>query len=118
MAILNWRRENMDVPHSPHTVVKLYTDEGLMGIGEGGNEAVLKRMVGHSPGNITSMTPSAGHRPPSMICSAKRRAAGLPADLSQPEEAYHSGILEPQLSARYDRAEAKRAAGRVTASTK
>ena len=49
MAILNWRRENMDVPHSPHTVVKLYTDEGLMGIGEGGNEAVLKRMVGRSP---------------------------------------------------------------------
>jgi L-alanine-DL-glutamate epimerase-like enolase superfamily enzyme len=49
MAILNWRRENMDVPHSPHTIVKLYTDEGLMGIGEGGTEAQLKRMVGHSP---------------------------------------------------------------------
>jgi L-alanine-DL-glutamate epimerase-like enolase superfamily enzyme len=49
MAILNWRRENMDVPNSPHTIVKLYTDEGLMGFGEGGNEAVLKKMVGHSP---------------------------------------------------------------------
>ena len=49
MAVLNWRRENMDVPNSPHTIVKLYTDEGLVGIGEGGNEAVLKRMVGHSP---------------------------------------------------------------------
>ncbi|MCC6392320.1 MAG: mandelate racemase/muconate lactonizing enzyme family protein, partial [Bryobacterales bacterium] len=49
IAILNWRRENMDVPHSPHTIVKLYTDEGLMGIGEGGNEAVLKSMVGRSP---------------------------------------------------------------------
>jgi hypothetical protein len=41
MAILNWRRENMDMPHSPHTVIKLYTDEGLVDIGEGGNEAVL-----------------------------------------------------------------------------
>jgi L-alanine-DL-glutamate epimerase-like enolase superfamily enzyme len=49
MAILNWRRENMDVPHSPHTIVKLYTDEGLTGVGEGGNEALLKHMVGHSP---------------------------------------------------------------------
>jgi L-alanine-DL-glutamate epimerase-like enolase superfamily enzyme len=49
MAILNWRRENMDVPFSPHTVVKLYTDEGLVGIGEGGNEARLKSMVGRSP---------------------------------------------------------------------
>ena len=49
MAILNWRRENMDVPHSPHTVIKLYTDEGLVGIGEGRNEAILKGMVGHSP---------------------------------------------------------------------
>jgi L-alanine-DL-glutamate epimerase-like enolase superfamily enzyme len=49
MAILNWRRENMDVPHSPHTIVKIYTDEGLMGIGEGGSDAILKRMVGHSP---------------------------------------------------------------------
>ena len=49
MAILNWRRENMDVPHSPHTIVKLYTDEGLMGVGEGNDEALLKRMVGHSP---------------------------------------------------------------------
>src|SRR2546428_7420186 len=49
MAILNWRRENMDVPDSPHTIVKLYTDEGLVGIGEGGTEARLKSMVGHSP---------------------------------------------------------------------
>lgn len=49
MAIRNWRRENMDVPYSPHTIVKLYTDEGLIGIGEGGSEALLKRMVGHSP---------------------------------------------------------------------
>jgi L-alanine-DL-glutamate epimerase-like enolase superfamily enzyme len=49
MAILNWRRENMDVPHSPHTVIKLHTDEGLVGIGEGRNEAILKGMVGHSP---------------------------------------------------------------------
>ncbi|MBV6431746.1 MAG: hypothetical protein IANPNBLG_01879 [Bryobacteraceae bacterium] len=49
IAILNWRRENMDVPHSPHTVVKLYTDEGVMGVGEGTNEAALKSMVGHSP---------------------------------------------------------------------
>ncbi len=49
MAILNWRRENMDVPHSPHTVIKLHTDEGLVGIGEGGNEDTLKSMVGHSP---------------------------------------------------------------------
>jgi L-alanine-DL-glutamate epimerase-like enolase superfamily enzyme len=49
MAILNWRRENMDVPSSPHTIVKLHTDEGLTGIGTGGNEASLKRMVGRSP---------------------------------------------------------------------
>ncbi|HWB96260.1 MAG TPA: mandelate racemase/muconate lactonizing enzyme family protein [Bryobacteraceae bacterium] len=49
MAILNWRRENMDVPHSPHTIVKIYPDEGLMGIGEGGSEAMLQRMIGHSP---------------------------------------------------------------------
>jgi L-alanine-DL-glutamate epimerase-like enolase superfamily enzyme len=49
MAVLNWRRENMDVPDSPHTVIKLHTDEGLVGIGEGGNEALLKSMVGHSP---------------------------------------------------------------------
>ena len=49
MAVLNWRRENMDVPHSSVTIVKLYTDEGLMGIGLGGNHAQLKGMVGRSP---------------------------------------------------------------------
>jgi L-alanine-DL-glutamate epimerase-like enolase superfamily enzyme len=48
MAVLNWRRENMDVPHSPQTIVKLYTDEGLMGIGNGGNEARLKSMIGRA----------------------------------------------------------------------
>lgn len=49
MAILNWRRENMDVPNSPVTIVKLYTDEGVMGVGLGGNQAQLKQMVGRSP---------------------------------------------------------------------
>lgn len=49
MAILNWRRENMDVPYSDTTIVKLYTSEGLVGIGDGGSEDVLKRMVGRSP---------------------------------------------------------------------
>jgi L-alanine-DL-glutamate epimerase-like enolase superfamily enzyme len=49
LAILSWRRENMDVPHSPHTVIKLHTDEGLAGIGEGSNEGALKGMVGRSP---------------------------------------------------------------------
>jgi L-alanine-DL-glutamate epimerase-like enolase superfamily enzyme len=49
LAILNWRRENMDVPDSPHTVIRLYTDEGLVGFGEGGGENTLKRMLGRSP---------------------------------------------------------------------
>jgi L-alanine-DL-glutamate epimerase-like enolase superfamily enzyme len=49
MAVLNWRRENMDVPYSEATIVKLYTNEGLVGIGDGGREDVLKGMVGHSP---------------------------------------------------------------------
>ena len=49
MAILNWRRENMDVPDSPHTMIRLYSDAGLVGIGEGGGEATLKRMLGRSP---------------------------------------------------------------------
>jgi L-alanine-DL-glutamate epimerase-like enolase superfamily enzyme len=45
----NYRRQNRGEPDSPHTVIKLHTDEGLVGIGEGGNEATLKSMVGHSP---------------------------------------------------------------------
>ena len=49
MAVLNWRRENMDVPDSRHTIVKLHTDEGPMGVGLGGNQALLKQMVGRSP---------------------------------------------------------------------
>jgi L-alanine-DL-glutamate epimerase-like enolase superfamily enzyme len=49
MAVLNWRRENMDVPYSDSTIVKLYTDDGLVGIGDRGSEDVLKRMVGRSP---------------------------------------------------------------------
>ena len=47
------------------------------------------------------MTRSEARRPPSRICWESHRAAGLPADLSQPQEAYHSDLLEPQLSARY-----------------
>ncbi len=49
MAVLNWRRENMDVPYSDTTIVKLYTDEGLVGIGDSGSEDALKQMVGRSP---------------------------------------------------------------------
>jgi L-alanine-DL-glutamate epimerase-like enolase superfamily enzyme len=48
-AVLAWRRENMDVPDSRLTIVKLHTDEGLTGIGLGGSDARLKAMVGHSP---------------------------------------------------------------------
>lgn len=48
-SITNWRRENMDVPSNRFTLVRLYTDEGLSGTGIGGSEAVLKKMVGHSP---------------------------------------------------------------------
>lgn len=49
LILFNYRRQNRGEPDSPHTVIKLYTDEGLVGIGEGGSETTLKAMVGHSP---------------------------------------------------------------------
>jgi L-alanine-DL-glutamate epimerase-like enolase superfamily enzyme len=48
-AVLNWRRENIDNPVSLVSVMKIHTDAGLTGIGIGGGEAALKRMVGRSP---------------------------------------------------------------------
>jgi L-alanine-DL-glutamate epimerase-like enolase superfamily enzyme len=77
MAILNWRRENMDVPYSPHTVIKLYTDEGLVGIGEGGNETVLKTMVGHSPWEYVFDDTIGGAQ--TAIYDLLGKATGLPA---------------------------------------
>ncbi len=111
MAILNWRRENMDVPHSPHTVIKLYTDEGLMGIGEGGHEAVLKRMVGHSPWEFFFNDTIGGAQ--TAIYDLLGKATGLPAcRLISPAprkriiQAYWSLSYPPEMIAR----EAKRAA--------
>jgi len=49
MSVLNWRRENMDVPSNRFNLVRLHTDVGLSGVGIGGSEGVLKSMVGRSP---------------------------------------------------------------------
>lgn len=48
-AVREWARENMDVPDSRYTLIRLHTDEGLTGIGVGGSQATLDRMIGHSP---------------------------------------------------------------------
>jgi L-alanine-DL-glutamate epimerase-like enolase superfamily enzyme len=77
MAILNWRRENMDVPYSTPTIVKLYTNDGLVGIGDRGNEDVLKRMVGRSPWEYLNSETVGGAQ--AAIFDLLGKATGLPA---------------------------------------
>jgi L-alanine-DL-glutamate epimerase-like enolase superfamily enzyme len=110
MAILNWRRENMDVPYSDATIVKLYTDEGLVGIGNSGSEDALKRMVGRSPWEFLN---SESADVLSVILDLLGKATGLPAcRLLAPNpkkhifQAYWSLSYPPEMIAR----EAKRAA--------
>ena len=110
-AILNWRRENMDVPDSPHTIVKLHTDEGLTGFGEGGGEAALKGMVGHSPWEYCFNDTIGGAQ--TAVYDLLGKATGLPAcRLLSPNpkkrivQAYWSLSYPPDLLA----AEAKRGA--------
>lgn len=49
ISIVNWRRENMDVPSNVFTLVRITTDEGLTGVGIGAGAGAVKAMVGHSP---------------------------------------------------------------------
>jgi L-alanine-DL-glutamate epimerase-like enolase superfamily enzyme len=80
MAILNWRRTNKDVPYSTPVIVKLYTNDGLVGvgdIGEGGGEDVLKQLVGRSPWEYVNNETSAGAQ--AAILDLLGKATGLPA---------------------------------------
>ncbi|MBI3695556.1 MAG: mandelate racemase/muconate lactonizing enzyme family protein [Acidobacteria bacterium] len=47
----NYRRENVDRPYYSPWVVRMYTDEGLVGLGETNHDAreLLKKCVGRSP---------------------------------------------------------------------
>ena len=47
--ILNWRRAGREEPHLAQTMVRLYTDTGLVGVGESAGEAAAKRTLGRSP---------------------------------------------------------------------
>ena len=101
IAILNSRRENRELLDRPHTVFKLYTDNGLVGIGEGGNEAQLKAIVGHSPWEYILHDGLGGVQ--TAIYDLLGKAVGLPAChllFRQPEEANHAGLLEPELPTR------------------
>ena len=48
-SVAEWARENMQVPDSRYTLIRLHTDEGITGIGVGGSEATLAKMTGRSP---------------------------------------------------------------------
>ena len=111
-AVLNWRRENIDNPSSQVTVMKLHTDAGLTGIGQGGNEGVLKRMVGHSPWEYVFNDGLGGAQ--TAIYDMLGKAVGLPAcRLLSPNpkrrvlQAFWSLSYPPDMLA----AEAKMAAG-------
>lgn len=111
-AILGWRRENMDVPDSPHTVIKIHTDEGITGVGEGGSEAILKGMVGRSPWEYVFNDTLGGAQ--TAIYDLLGKAVGLPAcrllsanPRKRIVQAYWSLSYPPDLLA----SEAKRAAG-------
>jgi len=47
--ILNWRRAGREEPHLAQTMVRLYTDAGLVGVGDSSSEAAARRTVGRSP---------------------------------------------------------------------
>lgn len=47
--ILNWRRAGREEPHLAETMVRLYTDTGLVGVGESAGEAAARRTLGRSP---------------------------------------------------------------------